>query len=127
MIMLRTRGMIVLLGLLMLQAVSGEAISVQGNIAMSAVSPESRVLTDRAQTSLELELIGQIGGNFSAVAVQGNYGYLGEGRRLVVLDVSDPTNPIAVARTAMLPCEVAGVAPWQETTSMWLIAPADYG
>lgn len=39
------------------------------------------------------QMIGQIGGPTQAVAVQGNYAYLGVGLRVIVLDVTDPTSP----------------------------------
>ena len=50
-----------------------------------------------------LELVGQIGGATDAVHVVGNYAYIGVGQRLVILDVSDPTNPRQVGRTGLLP------------------------
>ena len=37
-----------------------------------------------------IELVGQIGGETNAVAVQGSYAYVGVGPRLVVVDVSSP-------------------------------------
>lgn len=37
--------------------------------------------------------IGQVGGPTQAVAVQGDYAYVGVGLRLVVLDISDPSAP----------------------------------
>ena len=57
-----------------------------------------------------VELVGQIGGLSCAVAVQGDYVYLGVGPRLVVLDVSNPANPTVVGRTEVLPDIVRGVA-----------------
>ncbi len=53
--------------------------------------------------SITLELVGQIGGPTQAVAVQGNYAYVGVGLRLVVLDISDPTTPTVVGTTEPLP------------------------
>ena len=57
-----------------------------------------------------VELVGQIGGVSYAVAVQGNYAYLGVGPRLVVLDISNPANPTVVGQTEVLPGVVQGVA-----------------
>lgn len=44
-----------------------------------------------------MHLLGQIGGAVNAVAVQGNYAYLGVGPNLLVLDVSLPSNPLKVS------------------------------
>jgi hypothetical protein len=49
-----------------------------------------------------LTLIGQIGGYTGAVAVQGNLAFLGVGPRLLVFDVSNPTQPQAVGQSAVL-------------------------
>lgn len=43
-------------------------------------------------------LQGQCGGHCRAVAVQGNYAYLGEGKGLTVLDVSNTAKPVVVGR-----------------------------
>ncbi len=45
----------------------------------------------------------QIGGATYAVAVQGNYAYIGVGPRLVVLGVSNPAGPTVIGRTEVLP------------------------
>ena len=62
------------------------------------------------QQAENVEFVGQIGGTTYAVAVQGNYAYIGVGPRLVILNVSDPAHPWAVRRTAPLPDIVRGVA-----------------
>ena len=56
------------------------------------------------------EVAGQFGGSTYAVAVQGNYAYVGVGPRLVTLDISDPERPAVVGRTAVLPGVVQDVA-----------------
>lgn len=43
-----------------------------------------------------MNLLGQIGGSTYAVAVQGNYAYIGEGPRFKVLNVSNPSSPTPV-------------------------------
>jgi hypothetical protein len=53
--------------------------------------------------SQNVELVGQIGGPTYAVAVQDHYAYIGVGAKLVVLDISDPENPIVTGQTGMLP------------------------
>jgi len=63
-----------------------------------------------AQQAQNVELVGQIGGITHAVAVEGNYAYIGVGPRLVILDVSDKAHPIVIGRTGVLPGVVSGVA-----------------
>lgn len=55
------------------------------------------------------ELIGQYGGSSIAVAVKGQYAYLGQGPRLITLDVSNPSSPTALSRSDILPGIVHGV------------------
>ncbi|TEU11421.1 MAG: hypothetical protein E3J25_08095 [Anaerolineales bacterium] len=55
------------------------------------------------QPAWNVELVGQIGGPTYAVAVQGNYAYIGVGPRLVVLDVSNPARPSVAGQTIVLP------------------------
>ena len=59
-------------------------------------------MTVAATGSQNLELIGQLGGPTYAVAVQGDYAYLGIGPRLVVLDVSDRTQPTLIGQSGLL-------------------------
>lgn len=50
--------------------------------------------TETPETTPEAEIlkvVGQVGGPTQAVAVQGNYAYVGVGLRLIVLDISAPT------------------------------------
>src|SRR5665648_121135 len=56
------------------------------------------------------EITGQIGGPSQGVAIQDNYAYIGVGTRLVVLDISNPANPIKVGNTAALDDLVMDVA-----------------
>jgi len=50
-----------------------------------------------------LEYVGHIGGATNAVFVQGNYAYIGEGPRLTILDITNPTSPTLVGKTAPMP------------------------
>ena len=63
-----------------------------------------------AQQLHDVELVGQIGGCTRAVALQGNYAYIGVGPRLVILNISDPAHPTMVGQTGVLPGIVSGVA-----------------
>jgi hypothetical protein len=64
----------------------------------------------RAQQAQNVEFVGHIGGVTRAVAVQGNYAYIGEGPRLTILDISDPASPTVVGKMDPLPDIVRGVA-----------------
>ncbi len=55
-------------------------------------------------------IVGQIGGPTQAVAVQGQYAYVGVGLRLVVLDVSTSITPTEVGVTAPFPYFVEDIA-----------------
>jgi hypothetical protein len=56
------------------------------------------------------DLTSQVGGPTQGLAVQGNYAYIGVGPRLVVVDISNPANPIQVGASAVLDDFVLGVA-----------------
>lgn len=57
-----------------------------------------------------LEVVGQLGGDLEVVGVQGNYAYVGLGPRLVILNISNPAQPISLGQTAVLPGAVRSVA-----------------
>ncbi|MBN1139529.1 MAG: hypothetical protein JXM73_23335 [Anaerolineae bacterium] len=56
------------------------------------------------------QIVGQVGGPTSAVAVQGDYAYVGVGLRLVVLDVTDPAMPTEAGATIPFPYYVEAIA-----------------
>jgi len=56
------------------------------------------------------QMVGQIGGPTTAVALQGDYAYVGVGLRLVVPDVTNPVTPTEVGSTAPFPSFVEDVA-----------------
>ena len=56
-----------------------------------------------------LEYINQYGGSTTTVAVKGNYAYMGQGPRMVVLDISNPTSPVFISDSEPLPGLVMGV------------------
>lgn len=62
-----------------------------------------------AHNSLTLELVSQTRGSTCAVHVVCSYAYIGEGPRLVILDISDPSNPTELGRTDVLPGVVRSV------------------
>lgn len=57
-----------------------------------------------------VESVGQIGGVTYAVALRGNYAYIGVGPRLVIFDVSIRAHTTFVGQTGVLPDLVRGVA-----------------
>jgi len=56
------------------------------------------------------QVVGQIGGPTQAVAVQGDYAYVGIGLRLVVLDVTNPVTPTEIGSTVPFPHFVEDIA-----------------
>lgn len=72
----------------------------------SSLDPNPTIPADSSQ----FNLIGQHGGSAFTVAVQGIYAYLGQGPRLVVLDVSQPDNPRFVSQSQVLPGLVQGIS-----------------
>lgn len=95
-------GIIFLLLVLGLLANLPEAESAQGAGAPAAILDSSGVDG--------LELVGQYGGIVWAIAVQGQYAYVGIGPRLVVFDIRPPANPTPVGRSPILPRLVYRVA-----------------
>lgn len=77
--------------------------------ATLAAAPSAVTQSPQSQ-GVRMELVGQIGGDISAVAVQGDYAYIGVGPRLVVLDVSDPAHPTMVGQSGVLPGIVLSMA-----------------
>jgi hypothetical protein len=57
----------------------------------------------------KLDLIGSLGGSAFGVTVQDHYAYVGEGRSLVVLDISTPSSPSVIGRV-VLPGVVMDIA-----------------
>ena len=52
-------------------------------------------------TSQGILFAGSLGGDISAVAIDGSLAYFGEGSNLVVMDVSDPLAPTSIARLTL--------------------------
>jgi len=72
-----------------------------------SVPPNATGQDFTGRPTTDVELVGQVRGNVSAVAVQGNYAYLGMGSRLVVVDISNPSNPTVVSQ-AEIPDMIEG-------------------
>jgi len=60
------------------------------------------VSADREDTTSQgILFAGSLGGEISAVAVDGSLAYIGEGSNLVVVNVSDPSAPTSIARLTL--------------------------
>jgi len=94
--------LVICLVTLLTLAVTGQGPETQGMQDLGSPLPQG--------TSVALEVVGQIGGGTYAVAVQGNYAYIGVGPRLVILDVSDPSAPIVVGQTDVMPDVLRDIA-----------------
>ena len=94
--------LVICLSLLLTLAATGQTPEAQGTSSQVSAAPQA--------SSVELGLVGQLGGGIYAVAVQGNYAYVGEGPRLTILDISNPASPTVVGKTDPLPDIVEGVA-----------------
>jgi hypothetical protein len=72
------------------------------------VSPE--ILSTVSAFQNALEFIDQYGGSTNVVDAQGKYAYLGQGPRMVVLDISNPASPTRIGESELLPGLVMGLA-----------------
>lgn len=80
-------------------------------------SPESVDFLSRYQQTLaatsgseNIELMGHLGGSTHAVAVNGDHAYIGEGPRLAILNISQPSSPFEVGQKLLLPGMVKDIA-----------------
>lgn len=69
--------------------------------SMMVISVSAQKTPDTSHIN-DLTLVNQIGGSVSAVIKQGNYAYVGMGPRLHIVDVQDPTQPVALGQTEVL-------------------------
>lgn len=76
----------------------------------AASSPPSASMALSSLISQNVEFVGQVGGGANAVAVQGQYAYVGTGPGLVVLNISNPGRPIVAGQLNSLPYAVQDVA-----------------
>jgi hypothetical protein len=85
----------------------GSAFSVSPSTTLAADGETSALYLPLAlqgsPTVPNFTLSDQIGGFFDAVASHGDYAYLSNDARLVVLDISTPAEPREVSRSAVLP------------------------
>ncbi len=81
------------------------SLVIGNNLAIA--KPEATIAPEedrqRGQDAWNVEYVSQIGGPSYVVAIYGNYAYIGIGPRLVILDVSNPSSPVEVGKTDILP------------------------
>lgn len=75
--------------------------------AESAVSPSPPKVP--VSTEDNVTLLNQTGGAVYGAATRGNYAYVGIGPRLVVMNISNPQNPIAIGQTDVFPGTIVQV------------------
>jgi hypothetical protein len=90
-------------------AISPSLLQDTGRVPPMALEMLAGNAVPQASTA-NLQLVGQISGATFAVAVQGNYAYIGVGPRLVVLNISNKASPVMVGQTNILPGFVEDVA-----------------
>lgn len=66
------------------------------------VSWKERQMSEVAETALDLVPTGHIGGYLSAAALSETTAYIGYGRQVHALDISNPNHPIAMTRSPLL-------------------------
>jgi hypothetical protein len=84
-------------------------LSASSSLAQRSIPGEAINPTTAQQQIGNIQVVGQTGGTVQAVALQGNYAYVGVGSRLVVLDISDPAHPTAVGQSGVMPDIVQNV------------------
>jgi hypothetical protein len=73
----------------------------------SPIDPKTIVSTNQPnQDAWNVDYQGQLGGGAFAVAVKGNYAYVGIGPRVVIVDFSIPSQPFEIGKTQPFPAIV---------------------
>ncbi len=83
--------------------ISTKTVDTAGNINPTWVNDSASTAT------VNVEFVGSFGGPISDVAVSGDYAYIGQGKNLVVLDMTNVSKPSEVGRL-IIPSVVTGVA-----------------
>jgi len=76
---------------------------VDSSTISSADAANRQPQASTADTGEDLTYLGHTGGATYAVAVEGDYAYIGEGASLAVLDISTPSAPRVEGRSALFP------------------------
>ncbi len=76
-------------------------------------------------SEVEMEIVGQVGGAARAVAVKGEYAYVGLGPPLAVLEVSNHARPLLLGQTALFSDVVQGVVASPSSPHVYVAAGSD--
>lgn len=96
---------ITITALILVVACTGSVLRAQTESNFALVQPQT--IGADAQN---LRLTAAIGGPVGTVAFVGNRAYVGEGYRLTILDWSDPSAPVVLGQSALLPGQIWAVA-----------------
>jgi hypothetical protein len=76
----------------------------------STSTPGSDASPSLTTVTATLKVVGQVGGSIQAVAVSGDYAYIGVGMRVMIVDISNPTGLREIGATQLLEGEVRDIA-----------------
>lgn len=105
----RPLGLFISILLLMALAVAA-SLETNGAHASRFITTDDAAQLATNPVSENLELVGHIGGSTLAIAVHGQYAYIGEGSQVTVLSIADPEAPVVVGTSAPLPGIVQGIS-----------------
>ena len=80
------------------------------NTPTATIAPSPTAISTPYLDSENIDFIGQIGGVTKSVDIQGDYAYLGQGPRLVILDISNPASITEIGRSSVFPSVVQTVS-----------------
>lgn len=100
---------VVLVALLAVATLTESLKAANGIQVASVPINHQPVSLQSTQTFSNVEFVAQIGGPIGPGAVQGNYAYVGVGTHVLILNISDPSQPTVVGQTGMMPDLVSHV------------------
>ena len=101
----------------------GSAVVALAILLLVADHARAAIPLKSTENTHSLDLVGQIGGKFKALAVQDKYLYAAIGPRMTVLDVADAAHPILKGQTGVLPIDIQALA--VQGTTVYAAAGAD--
>jgi putative ubiquitin-RnfH superfamily antitoxin RatB of RatAB toxin-antitoxin module len=84
-----------------------QTVDNNGNVNPAVVSDQA--VTSTTADEINIDLVGLFGGYVKDMAVSGNYAYIGEGRTLAVVDITNVSNPSEVGRV-LTPSSIKDIA-----------------
>ena len=83
-------------------------LGVKGEELPISAAPDGTYQQGVDSQSQHVALAGQVDGATAAMAVKGNYAFIGVGPRLVIMNIAEPAQPTLVGQTELLPGLVNG-------------------